>query len=39
MFEIAMPLFETDDVRRGLASAVGALKAGHPRPTMDFKGL
>ena len=39
MFEIAMPLFETNDVRRGLASAVSALKAGHPRPTMDFKGL
>jgi len=38
IFDIAMPLFETDDVRRGLSSAVGALKAGQPRPAMDFKG-
>jgi len=38
MFDIAMPLFETDDVRRGLKSAVDALKAGKPRPVLDFKG-
>jgi enoyl-CoA hydratase/carnithine racemase len=38
MFDIAMPLFETDDVQRGLKSAVDALKAGRPRPTLDFKG-
>ena len=38
MFDIAMPLFETDDVQRGLHSAVEALKAGKPRPVMDFKG-
>ncbi len=38
MFDIAMPLFETDDVRRALASAIGALKAGKPRPALDFKG-
>ncbi|MDB5859953.1 MAG: Enoyl-CoA hydratase/isomerase [Ramlibacter sp.] len=38
MFDIAMPLFETEDVRRGLDSAVTALKAGKPRPTLDFKG-
>jgi enoyl-CoA hydratase/carnithine racemase len=38
MFDIAMPLFETDDVQRGLASAVDALKAGKPRPVLDFKG-
>jgi enoyl-CoA hydratase/carnithine racemase len=38
MFEIAMPLFESDDVRRGLPSAVNALKAGKPRPPMDFTG-
>ncbi len=38
MFDIAMPLFETDDVQRGLKSAVDALKAGKPRPVMDFKG-
>jgi len=38
MFDIAMPLFETDDVRRGLKSAVDALKAGKPRPVLDFNG-
>ena len=34
----AMPLFETEDVKTGLASAVNALKAGKPRPVLDFKG-
>jgi enoyl-CoA hydratase/carnithine racemase len=38
MFDIAMPLFETDDVRRGLRSAVEALKAGKPRPVLEFQG-
>jgi hypothetical protein len=38
MFDIAMPLFESDDVRRGIPSAVDALKAGRPRPPMDFTG-
>jgi enoyl-CoA hydratase/carnithine racemase len=38
MFDIAMPLFETDDVRSGIPSAVAALKAGRSRPAMDFKG-
>jgi enoyl-CoA hydratase/carnithine racemase len=38
MFDIAMPLFETEDVQRGLKSAVDALKAGRPRPVLDFKG-
>lgn len=38
MFDIAMPLFETDDAQRGIKSAVDALKAGRPRPTLDFKG-
>ena len=38
MFDIAMPLFETDDVTRGLRSAVDALKAGKPRPVLDFQG-
>ena len=38
MFDIAMPLFETDDVRRGIPSAVDALKAGRPRPALDFRG-
>jgi hypothetical protein len=38
MFDIAMPLFETDDVRRGIPSAVKAAKEGRPRPVLDFKG-
>lgn len=37
MFDIAMPLFETDDVQSGLRSAVDALKAGKPRPLLEFK--
>jgi enoyl-CoA hydratase/carnithine racemase len=38
MFDIAMPLFETDDVRRGIPSAVNALRSGQPRPVLDFTG-
>jgi enoyl-CoA hydratase/carnithine racemase len=38
MFDIAMPLFETTDVTVGLASAVKALKAGRPRPVLEFNG-
>jgi len=38
MFDIAMPLFETEDVRAGLKSAVDALKASKPRPVLEFKG-
>ena len=38
MFDIAMPLFETEDVQQGLKSAVDALKAGKPRPVLEFKG-
>jgi enoyl-CoA hydratase/carnithine racemase len=38
MSDIAMPLFETDDAQRGIRSAVEALKAGRPRPVMDFNG-
>jgi enoyl-CoA hydratase/carnithine racemase len=38
MLDIAIPLFETDDVRLGIPSAVKALKAGLPRPAADFKG-
>jgi enoyl-CoA hydratase/carnithine racemase len=38
MFDIAMPLFETGDVKIGLASAVDALKAGRPRPPLAFNG-
>lgn len=38
MFDIAMPVFDTEDVQKGIPSAVNALKAGRPRPAMDFKG-
>jgi len=38
MFDIAMPLFETEDVKLALPLAVNALKAGKPRPVADFKG-
>jgi enoyl-CoA hydratase/carnithine racemase len=38
MFDIAMPLFETNDVRNGLRSAVNALKAGQPRPVLPLEG-
>lgn len=38
MYDIAMPLFATDDARRGIRSAIDALEAGLPRPAMDFKG-
>ncbi|CAB3788417.1 Short-chain-enoyl-CoA hydratase [Paraburkholderia caffeinitolerans] len=38
MSGIAMPLFETDDARRGIRSAVDALNEGRPRPAMDFNG-
>jgi len=38
MFDIALPLFETEDGKAGLTSAVNALKAGRPRPVLDFKG-
>ncbi|OGO98464.1 MAG: hypothetical protein A3E00_03580 [Curvibacter sp. RIFCSPHIGHO2_12_FULL_63_18] len=38
MFNIAMPLFETEDVKDGLASAVKALTAGTARPVLEFKG-
>jgi enoyl-CoA hydratase/carnithine racemase len=38
IFDIAMPLFDGDDVKDGLTSAIGALKAGKPRPVLTFKG-
>jgi enoyl-CoA hydratase/carnithine racemase len=38
MFDIAIALFGTDDVRRAIPSAVIALKAGQARPAMDFQG-
>jgi enoyl-CoA hydratase/carnithine racemase len=38
MLDIAMPLFETQDVTEGLRSAVDALAAGRPRPILTFQG-
>jgi enoyl-CoA hydratase/carnithine racemase len=38
MFDIAMPLFETEDVRKALPAAVDAYLSGARRPTFDFKG-
>ena len=38
MFDIAMPLFETEDVKTTLPSAVDAYKAGRARPAFDFQG-
>lgn len=38
LFDLAMPLFESDDVRRGISSAVDALRAGKPRPALGFTG-
>ena len=38
MFDIAMPLFEREDTQAGLNSAVEALKAGRPRPVLEFQG-
>jgi enoyl-CoA hydratase/carnithine racemase len=38
MLDIAMPLFETEDLKAGLASGVCALQAGKPRPVLAFQG-
>jgi enoyl-CoA hydratase/carnithine racemase len=38
MFDIALPLFETEDVKTTLPSAVEAVRAGRPRPAFDFQG-
>jgi enoyl-CoA hydratase/carnithine racemase len=38
MFDIALPLFESEDVRTTLPAAVEAFKAGRPRPAFDFHG-
>src|SRR4030088_2550544 len=38
MFDIALPLFETEDVKATLPSAVEAFNAGSPRPAFDFQG-
>jgi hypothetical protein len=38
LLDIALPLFETEDVKSALPAAVEAFKAGLPRPTFKFKG-
>jgi enoyl-CoA hydratase/carnithine racemase len=38
MFDIALPLFESEDVQTTLPSAVDAFKAGRRRPAFDFQG-
>jgi enoyl-CoA hydratase/carnithine racemase len=38
MFDIALPLFQTDDTRTAIPTAVEALRAGRPRPAMPFQG-
>jgi len=38
MLDMAMPLFETADVRGALPAAVDAFKKGLPRPAFPFKG-
>jgi enoyl-CoA hydratase/carnithine racemase len=38
MVDMAMPLFETQDVKAALTSAVHALEAGEPRPAFAFQG-
>ncbi|HYI31886.1 MAG TPA: enoyl-CoA hydratase/isomerase family protein [Glaciibacter sp.] len=36
MFDLAMPVFASEDAQRGIDSAVVAYRAGKPRPVMDF---
>ncbi|MGW6358990.1 enoyl-CoA hydratase/isomerase family protein [Streptomyces sp. NPDC055092] len=38
LFDLSVPLFDTQDVRAGLESAAASLRAGRPRPTLDFQG-
>lgn len=38
LLDIAMPLFETEDVQLALKASIDALRAGKPRPTFAFKG-
>lgn len=38
MFDISMPLFETDDAQMAMRSAVEAMAAGVPRPELQFQG-
>jgi enoyl-CoA hydratase/carnithine racemase len=38
LLDLALPLFETEDVKLALPAAVEALKAGRPRPRFKFEG-
>ncbi len=38
MLDLALPLFETEDVKLALPAAVEAFKAGRPRPRFKFEG-
>ena len=38
MFDISMPLFESDDAQMAMRLAVEAMAAGRPRPELEFQG-
>jgi enoyl-CoA hydratase/carnithine racemase len=38
MLDLALPLFETEDVKLALPAAVEAFKGGRPRPRFKFEG-
>lgn len=38
MFDISMPLFETEDAQMAMRIAVAAMAAGKPRPDLEFQG-
>jgi enoyl-CoA hydratase/carnithine racemase len=38
MFDVAIPLWDTEDVKVAIPSAVNAFKAGQPRPAVRFMG-
>jgi enoyl-CoA hydratase/carnithine racemase len=38
ILDMSMPLFDTEDTRTGIRSAVDAAKAGRVRPVLQFKG-
>ncbi|MFZ6647435.1 enoyl-CoA hydratase/isomerase family protein [Undibacterium sp. TJN25] len=39
MFDVAMPVFDSQDATGGIASAVDAIRLAQPRPSFPFKGL
>lgn len=38
LLDLSMPLFETEDAKHGLESAINALARGEKRPALEFKG-